>query len=230
LNGNVVAVGNFGSQAAFGNVAWFDGDTWNGFGAGLGRSSLNPVYCATVYQDELHVGGLFPRPGTPDAMNIAKWDGSQWMEVGGAADAVVTSMVVHQGKLVVGGNFTTIGGVSASRLAEWDGQVWRQLDGGADSVPEALLSGAVELVAGGYFLTVGGKVSPFLASYGCDTCYANCDGSTTAPVVNVADLTCFLQRIAAGDSYANCDNSTTVPTVNVADLTCFLQRFAAGCH
>jgi hypothetical protein len=64
---------------------------------------------------------------------------------------------------------------------------------------------------------------------GGPSCYGNCDGSTTAPVLNVADFTCFLQRFAAGESYANCDESTTVPTLNVADFTCFLQRFAAGC-
>jgi hypothetical protein len=60
-------------------------------------------------------------------------------------------------------------------------------------------------------------------------CYANCDNSTTAPILNVGDFTCFLQRFAAGDSYANCDNSTTAPVLNVGDFTCFLQRFAAGC-
>ena len=61
------------------------------------------------------------------------------------------------------------------------------------------------------------------------TCYANCDNSTAAPVLNVADFTCFLQRFAAGESYANCDHSTAAPVLNVADFTCFLQEFAAGC-
>ena len=60
-------------------------------------------------------------------------------------------------------------------------------------------------------------------------CYVNCDHSTTPPVLNVADFTCFLQRFAAGDPYANCDNSTTQPIHNVADFTCYLQRFAEGC-
>jgi hypothetical protein len=60
-------------------------------------------------------------------------------------------------------------------------------------------------------------------------CYPNCDQSTTPPVLNVGDFTCFLQRFAAGDAYANCDNSTTPPVLNVGDFTCFLQRFAAGC-
>src|SRR5262249_40943628 len=30
-----------------------------------------------------------------------------------------------------------------------------------------------------------------------DTCYANCDGSIAAPVLNVADFTCFFQALAA---------------------------------
>ena len=64
---------------------------------------------------------------------------------------------------------------------------------------------------------------------GPPACYANCDTSTAAPVLNVADFTCFLQRFAAGESYANCDQSTAAPVLNVADFTCFLQRFAAGC-
>jgi hypothetical protein len=69
----------------------------------------------------------------------------------------------------------------------------------------------------------------FTAVGGGGGCYANCDDSTTAPVLNVADFTCFLQRFAAGESYANCDQSTTVPVLNVADFTCFLQSFASGC-
>ncbi|MEX2217944.1 MAG: GC-type dockerin domain-anchored protein [Phycisphaerales bacterium] len=60
-------------------------------------------------------------------------------------------------------------------------------------------------------------------------CYANCDGSTAAPTLNIADFGCFLQRYAAGEPYANCDGSTNSPVLNVADFGCFLQRFAAGC-
>ena len=73
---------------------------------------------------------------------------------------------------------------------------------------------------------------------GAPVCYANCDGSTTAPVVNTADFTCFLQQYSAAIQlsepeqqahYANCDGSTTFPEVNTADFTCFLQKYAAGC-
>jgi serine protease AprX len=64
---------------------------------------------------------------------------------------------------------------------------------------------------------------------GPPACYANCDGSSTAPVLNIADFACFLQRFAAGDNYANCDGSTVPPVLNIADFACFLQAFAAGC-
>ena len=60
-------------------------------------------------------------------------------------------------------------------------------------------------------------------------CYANCDGSTTAPVLNVLDFNCFLNQFSAGAPYANCDGSTTAPVLNVLDFNCFLNRFGAGC-
>ncbi len=60
-------------------------------------------------------------------------------------------------------------------------------------------------------------------------CYANCDASTTPPVLNVNDFTCFLNKFAAGDSYANCDASTSPPVLNVNDFNCFLNKFTAGC-
>ncbi|MFN0131981.1 MAG: M14 family zinc carboxypeptidase [Phycisphaerales bacterium] len=60
-------------------------------------------------------------------------------------------------------------------------------------------------------------------------CYANCDGSTSSPVLNVNDFTCFLNLYAAGASSANCDGSTAAPVLNVNDFTCFLNLFAAGC-
>ena len=60
-------------------------------------------------------------------------------------------------------------------------------------------------------------------------CYANCDGSSVAPVLNVNDFVCFLAKFAEGGPDANCDGSTTPPILNVNDLLCFQARFAAGC-
>ncbi len=62
------------------------------------------------------------------------------------------------------------------------------------------------------------------------SCYANCDGSTTPPVLNVLDFACFLNRYASGDPEANCDGSTTPPTLNVLDFASFLNEYANGFH
>jgi hypothetical protein len=61
------------------------------------------------------------------------------------------------------------------------------------------------------------------------SCYANCDQSTTSPILNVNDFQCFLNRYAAGDSYANCDGSVAAPVLNVNDFICFNNAFASGC-
>jgi hypothetical protein len=69
-------------------------------------------------------------------------------------------------------------------------------------------------------------------------CYANCDGSTTPPILNVEDFTCFINEFAQASTlppqqqvahYANCDESTTPPVLNVEDFSCFINAFAAGC-
>jgi hypothetical protein len=62
------------------------------------------------------------------------------------------------------------------------------------------------------------------------SCYANCDGSSSVPVLNVQDFTCYLQAFATGNPYANCDGSTGSPRLNVQDFTCFLQKFAVACQ
>jgi DNA-binding beta-propeller fold protein YncE len=60
-------------------------------------------------------------------------------------------------------------------------------------------------------------------------CYANCDLSTTPPILNVNDFICFQTKYAAGDAYANCDGSTVPPVLNVNDFICFQTRYARGC-
>jgi hypothetical protein len=118
------------------------------------------------------------------------------------------------------------------------------LAGGIDTVsglwrPENSLAPFVgESSAGTWQLVVedcaGGDIGTFTAwtlNLGRpQACYPNCDSSTTHPILNVQDFSCFLGRYAAGDPYANCDGSTALPTLNVGDFTCYLQKFAAGCR
>ena len=81
----------------------------------------------------------------------------------------------------------------------------------------AAMSGGAYTVAGGFWVV-------------STVCYANCDNSTIAPVLNVLDFACFLNKFASGDPYANCDGSTTAPVLNTNDFICFLNKFTAGCN
>jgi cytochrome c peroxidase len=110
-----------------------------------------------------------------------------------------------------------------------DGQIvfvqWFVQDGGA---------------AGGEALSPVARLPMFCGREGCaPVCYANCDGSTLEPVLNVDDFLCFINRYATAQGlpheqqvghYANCDRSTLAPVLNVDDFTCFLNHFAQGCR
>jgi hypothetical protein len=93
------------------------------------------------------------------------------------------------------------------------------------------------LWVGGSFSRIGPTNSSSISSarlaklFPCTikTCYPNCDDSTAAPFLNIADFVCFTQRFAAGDPYANCDGSTSPPILTASDFVCFQQQFAAGC-
>jgi hypothetical protein len=128
--------------------------------------------------------------------------------------------------------------VPSPHAAIWNGQTWEVMGVGTDGTvlaaasfqPDAAGAGPPQVYLGGSFLNAGDQASPFIASWlRCPSCYANCDNSTTPPVLNVADFVCFQSRFAAGDAAANCDGSTAPPVLNVADFICFLQAFAAGC-
>src|SRR5262245_61851950 len=76
----------------------------------------------------------------------------------------------------------------------------------------------------------GSRREGYIASIWPDpACYANRDGSTTAPVLNILDFAAFLRQFAAGSIQANCDGSTGVPALTVNDFVCFVARFGAGC-
>jgi len=113
---------------------------------------------------------------------------------------------------------------------------WRQYTLTLSGLPSG---GATGRFAFRYFVENGGPSGVNSNFIGVDdveyvsgsgpTCYANCDGSTNQPCLNVLDFNCFLNQFAAGAAYANCDTSTTPPVLNVLDFNCFLNRFAAGC-
>jgi subtilisin family serine protease len=64
----------------------------------------------------------------------------------------------------------------------------------------------------------------------CGTCYADCDQSTGAGVLDVFDFLCFQDSFVNGDPYAcDCDTSTGPGVCDVFDFLCFQNAFVAGC-
>jgi hypothetical protein len=93
--------------------------------------------------------------------------------------------------------------------------------GASSAFTTVLASAASSWFKGVDFAPIGGNTPP--------SCYANCDGSTTVPFLNVLDFNCFVNRFQQGESYANCDGSTVAPVLNVLDFNCFVNAFSAGC-
>jgi hypothetical protein len=92
------------------------------------------------------------------------------------------------------------------------------LDGTVGQPDAGLMTGnGFELMGGYWALT---EAAP---------CYANCDSSSVAPVLNANDFQCFLNAFAQNLPYANCDNSTVAPVLNANDFQCFMNSFAIGC-
>jgi alpha-tubulin suppressor-like RCC1 family protein len=59
-----------------------------------------------------------------------------------------------------------------------------------------------------------------------NVCYANCDGSTSPPILNASDFSCFQQRFASGDTRADCDSDGALTAF---DFECFNAYFTGGC-
>jgi hypothetical protein len=166
-----------------------------------------------------------------------EWNGNTWTQraVSGPAprDGHAMSYDSARGLTVLfGGHYLDTIDHYFADTWEWNGTAWTQR---AANGPSARYGQAMAFdMAGGVAVLFGGYTNFSIPN--SDTwllhtsCYPNCDGSTTAPVLNILDFSCFLNRFASGSPYANCDHSTTPPVLNVLDFTCFLNQFAAGCN
>lgn len=160
-NDTLIAGGYFttaGGVSAL-RIAGWDGSQWHALAEGMGGGgTITPsVHSLTVYNDELIVGGTFTEAGPIPAKNIARWDGSDWYQLGSGLDGVRTNaLTVYNDNLFAGGGFTTAGGNPAYRIARWDGVVWDQPGEGFNTDVHSLTtfnhgSHGEVLVAGGNF-------------------------------------------------------------------------------
>jgi hypothetical protein len=249
--------GTLGGSSAGSNDAWlarYDGagnQTWI---RQFGTSYQDEAYAvATDGAGGAFVAGFTggslvgANAGSVDAW-LARYDGAgnqTWIRQLGTSGPDYAFALIPDGEggaFVAGSAFGSLGGpyvgLHDAWLARYDSggnRAWiRQLGTSGydlagsfapDGTGGVFVAGNTQGNLGG---TNAGGYDAWLARYGT-ACYPNCDASTAAPILNIADFTCFLTKFASGDPYANCDQSTMPPILNIADFTCFLQKYASGC-
>ncbi|MBE7443446.1 MAG: T9SS type A sorting domain-containing protein [Flavobacteriales bacterium] len=103
-NGDLYIGGEFPLRAAK-----FDGTNWSILGSPTAINQL--VREIKVVGSDVYIGGNFTDvAGVATADYIARFDGTNWYDVGGGLNAYVAEIVSNSGDLYVGGNFTDAGG------------------------------------------------------------------------------------------------------------------------
>jgi hypothetical protein len=131
-------------------------------------------------------------------------------------------------------SFSVVGSGTGPLSYQWRRNTVNLVDNAritGSNLPTLNISSALLSDAGSYDVIVSnscGSTPSAAATLGV-SCYANCDGSSTSPILTANDFACFLNSYASGESYANCDQSVGNPTLTANDFQCFLNKFANGC-
>jgi len=189
-SGPALYAGGYFSSAGGVNASrfarWRPQEGWSPvIGATSGTIAASAVVTTIVFDDgsgpALYVGGKLSLAGSPPTKGIARWDGTEWSDVGGGVDGaqfyeVLAMEIFDDGDgpaLCVGGKFTSAGGEAAMRIARWDGSTWTPLGAGVTggSHPSVLALRAFDdgtgpaLFVGGSFTTAGGVAASNVARW-----------------------------------------------------------------
>lgn len=113
----------------------YDGTNFSdvhGFGQ-LTFSNFSGIGDIEMYNGDLYVSGFFE--GEDGKTHICRFDGSQWVDVGGGITPGpyygVTDLQAYKGELYACGEFTQINGENyGNSIARWDGVQWKDVGGG----------------------------------------------------------------------------------------------------
>jgi hypothetical protein len=180
-DGNLIAGGHFssaGGVTAY-NIAAWDGSSWSPLGSGMAGDIVDAfnVYALTVYNGDLIAGGDFTTAGGVTTPRIARWDGTQWYEMGEGFSAPVRALTVYNNELVAGGDFDYVENVprdTVNRIARWDGSAWNSLGNGMSWSVDALTIYDDQMIAGGRFDSANGSPANHIAAW---------DGSDWYPIL-----------------------------------------------
>lgn len=145
------------------HVVRYDGNNFYPLGAKPANGFASPpinVSCIGQADDGVYVGGLFTAAGKTLANRIARWDGTNWNDVGGGtlggtgSGNRVLAIAGMGSDVFVGGTFTNVGGIDVKNIAHWDGANWWNMGLGFDGSVGVLAAGNGVVYAGGGFTNV----------------------------------------------------------------------------
>ena len=93
-------------------------DHWDDQFAGPGAEGA--MLTVVANGTDVYVGGLFSVVGAARSENIARWDGTNWLSLGGGVSGgigVVYAIAPRGPDVYVGGNFTNAGGIRVTNFA-----------------------------------------------------------------------------------------------------------------
>jgi hypothetical protein len=158
-------------------IARWDGVSWTPLAEGLG-GEVPRAYALAVFDEDadgpelpkLFVGGSFGSAGGQPISYLARWDGSEWSQVGTGVVGWIQALAVLDrgdgGHLIAGGFLTHAGDAVVSSVAQWDGESWSGLshglyawvncmttldiDGPGPGLPAVYMGGYITVASGAY--------------------------------------------------------------------------------
>lgn len=134
VGGDFDRVGDGIDEVATEGVAFWDGSAWSSANTGFHDSEYGYVNALAVHAGALYAGGFFlsVSGGSGIAQHVARYTGSDWVDVGGGVQTdgdwysgEVYDLVSYDGVLFVAGYFNEVGGgVSCDGVAAWGGTFW----------------------------------------------------------------------------------------------------------
>ncbi len=160
--GDLVAGGYFlkAGGAVVRSVARWDGAAWHPLGQGMVEWSADPLGnvngLAVLQNGTLVATGSFNTAGNALSVNLALWNGVEWITFGGLSDPAAAVTVMPNGDVIVGGLFGYAGTVTTPNIARWNGS-WSALGPGTSSTVFSVLGlPGGDVLAGGFFTAVPG--------------------------------------------------------------------------
>ncbi|HEY3385638.1 MAG TPA: hypothetical protein VGK46_03945, partial [Saprospiraceae bacterium] len=173
-DGDLYMAGDFtdaGGNADADGIARWDGSAWQNMGTGIQVASYTFVYNLVSDASGLYAGGPFvDAGGNPDADYVAKWNGSEWINLGNSPLGIfgLYAICEFDGSIytTVGAGWSSTDGIYRFDNATENWEFFQPMELGADDPLLVLAADESNLYVGGFGFVIDGQDYFFIARYG----------------------------------------------------------------